>query len=418
MKNYLLMTIIALFAISFTACDDDDDNIETPYGIIIMNPAIECDNNGELNILFRTNPSNYAVNTENLVMDCVYSNVTGRSVTTTPPDNFELVEVKALTDESGTAREGEWIATVKVKEGDPYEEYAQIYLVLNYQNANGQTVSITSSNYAAIRTFPPLSDAMISFSNPTAQSYKSSVDNQPLYSRIYITPNILSENSNIPYNLALIKNSRIRLTGDFADYFQYKGGEHEDYLTIDIIPDHEKMDKYFSEHPDVNSIEASVDIAFMDRAENVLIKTIKTSFFRSIMVIPATDKFTFTKANLNQGVDLEFNLDMGTYLPQLGITKEFLENHPDRSFTVECSGYMADGSVGSLGFGFDGTSLDNDKNYLETGKFNTSLDIMMNDADFYKSGSYYAVLRFVIVDPNTMHVMICGDIRQEIKIVD
>lgn len=418
MKNYLFMAIIALFAISCTACDEDDDIIETPYGIIIMNPSIECDNNSELNILFRTNPSNYAVNTENIILDCVYSNVTGRSITATPPDNFELVEVKALTDENGTPREGEWIATVKVKEGDPYEEYAQIYLVLNYQNANGQTVSITSSNFAGIRTFPPLSDAMISFAYPTAQSYKSPVDNQPLFSRIYITPNILSETSNIPYNLALIKNSRVRFTGDFADYFNYTGGEHDDYLTLDIIPNQVKMDKYFSEHPDVNSIEASIDIAFMDRAENVLTRTIKTSFFRDITVIPATNELTFTKEELNKGIDLELKLDMGAYLPKLGITKEFLESYPDRSFTVECTGYMADGSVGNLGFGFDGITLDNDKNYMETGEFNATLDILINNADAYESGSYNAVLRFVIVNPNTMDVIICADIRQEIKIVD
>ena len=90
----------------------------------------------------------------------------------TPPENFELVSVQALVDEEEKIHEGEWVATVKVKDGLPFAELTRIFLVLNYNIEKNQVVSITSSNYAEITTIPAISEKMVSFSNPTVQSYK------------------------------------------------------------------------------------------------------------------------------------------------------------------------------------------------------------------------------------------------------
>ena len=54
---------------------------------------------------------------------------------------------------------------------------------------------------------------------------------------------------------------------------------------------------------------------------------------------------------------------------------------------------------------------------MKTGKFQATLDVLF-DPEHSLSGSYYAVIRFFIVDPITRDTIICADIRQEIKLVD
>ena len=223
MKSYLLLLFSIIFTLTCSSCDDDDDNEDkniTPHGIVILNPQILIDNESNCEIIFRVNPSNYEVSPGSIALDCVQSNTIGRSVSVTPPENFELVSVQALVDEEEKIHEGEWVATVKVKDGLPFAELTRIFLVLNYNIEKNQVVSITSSNYAEITTIPAISEKMVSFSNPTVQSYKSPVNGEVLSSRIHVTPNPLNETTNINYDLSLIQNMEVVLKGEFADYFQ------------------------------------------------------------------------------------------------------------------------------------------------------------------------------------------------------
>ena len=421
MKSYLLLLFSIIFTLTCSSCDDDDDNEDkniTPHGIVILNPQILIDNESNCEIIFRVNPSNYEVSPGSIALDCVQSNTIGRGVSVTPPENFELVSVQALVDEEEKIHEGEWVATVKVKDGLPFAELTRIFLVLNYNIEKNQVVSITSSNYAEITTIPAISEKMVSFSNPTVQSYKSPVNGEVLSSRIHVTPNPLNETTNINYDLSLIQNMEVVLKGEFADYFQVSKMQDDYGLAFDITPILSNFDAYFNEHTDINSIPTTAEVTLTDIFGNTLVHNVDVSFFRNIQIIPVTEGLTYNRADF-EGPDLvpEVIVDMSEYLPKIGITQEFLAEHPNRAFSIVCTGYMPDGQEGNYGFGFAGHSITDDETSMKTGKFQATLDVLF-DPEHSLSGSYYAVIRFFIVDPITRDTIICADIRQEIKLVD
>lgn len=418
MKFYLTAIIATFISLSIISCNDDDDDKRvtiSPSGIIIEGEIFPTDNKQDIHIPFRVNPSNYEIKPGEISLDCIYASTIGRGIAVTPPENLELVEVKASLDEAGKAVEGEWEATVKVKEGLPFAETTHLYMVLTFEDANGESVSITSNNYAEVVTFPALSEEMVTFSNPIAQSYKSPVTGEALTSRIRVTPNKLNETTEIPYMLPLLlQNITFSLEGEFADYFQSSLVRDNSLPVNEITPVTADLDAYFAQHPEVDAIPVTSKLTLTDIFGNTLTHQTEVSFYRPVIVLPATEELTYKKTDLGNGVVDEFKIEIGEYLPKIGITRELLQNLPGQAFAVACTGYMPDGEEGNHGFGF--TTESDGYWYIQTGKFEATLDVLFTDSQ--PSGTYQAVLRFVITNPITRDVLIRADVRQEIKIVD
>lgn len=426
MKIYQWVILSTLFSISLTSCDDDDSGREetvaqqgvVPQGIVILTPDVWADNGSDFEIVFRVNPSNYEVQPGEIALDCIFSSTMGRGVSVQEPDNFELAGVKALSDEKGNPREGEWVATVRANEGNPFIELTKVFLVLTYADKEGKPVSITSSSYAELKTAPAISEKMVSFTNPMHQSYKTPDTGETLAARVYAQPNVLNETTQMTYSMELVKDARMTLSGNYADYFEVSTKTEEGLLMFEIRPVETNVDSYFKLHPEEDFIPVVGEITLTDIFGNTLKHSTEVSFYRSLIVIPAPEELTYTREDIAFGVMDEFEIDMAEYLPKIGITQEFLKNHPDRAFAVACTGYMSDGTEGNYGFGFEASQIPDVADYIGAGKFKATLDVLLFGSESLASGSFYAVLRFIIMDPLTREILINADIRQEIKLVD
>lgn len=258
---------------------------------------------------------------------------------------------------------------------------------------------------AMIVTMPELRDELVSFSSPMVQSYKDPVKDTVFSSRIHITPSPINATTNIEYDMSCIEGMSVELEGELANCFTVSSLRGDNSLACDIKPVKLLVDSYLEQNPEVVSIPISANITLTDLFGKVLQKTVQVSFYRSVILLPATADLTF-EAGTN--VFESFNMDFTEYLPKLGITSEFLASHSDISCSIVATGYMPDGSEDTP-FGFEGSTINFN---VKTGKCSATLDVLFSSN--YPAESYYAILRFVIINPITKDILICADIRQEL----
>lgn len=213
--NGILLSFLFAFILILSACTDDDwkndvdrlkEEIEQlqntkPTGIIILNTdTLQITKGHEFEITFRTNPSGYQLNIDNLELD-VESNTyslykedksLSRSSYVRPSQIFEIVSLVKNRNENEEELTGEWIITIRTKGEENFMDYSKIRLVANYLDSKGEKQYICSSNFAIVQTLPTLEEGL-NFYNIT-QTYRAYPNSEIIPYRIFAYCNIYMNN--------------------------------------------------------------------------------------------------------------------------------------------------------------------------------------------------------------------------------
>ena len=116
----------------------------SPTSIVVLDREISISHNGTQTIEFRVNPSNAYFNTNEISLDLVRAGTRANEVSyITAPVNYELQSVTNATDNEGSIKRGQFVATIKDLEVSP--DYCDdVAIVISTLDANGNQMEVSS----------------------------------------------------------------------------------------------------------------------------------------------------------------------------------------------------------------------------------------------------------------------------------
>ena len=404
----IIFSLLLLISCIITSCDDNTDT-PIPASITLLDEKIIIRNGETFELYFRVEPSGYNVDFEKLSLEVV-RNSDATNTTDENVGHYRLVAVEKVSEQ------GEWMATVASdsKSGSPYGETVDLYLILS-----GGKRATRSGSALTVVNCPPLSDLVLTIHSPYAQSYMTlevhdeATKREPQLASAYVYARFIE-----PMVYFYNKNwLSMEVTLDDATApFVVTNAPDGDKLKFCVTP----TEDIFAGMDNKEYIPVKVNIHLSDVFGDEMFRQTEIKFYRSLIVLPAGDEFTYSPSELSDSKRLEeHNLDYSDLLLRLGITSEFLQKHSENAYALAAQSWLvteggkkADG----LFLGFD------DLMALDMKEPNTFKSVQIVDMLYYPwnipFGTHFASLYLLVTDPYTNSQMIGAEIRQEIKIVN
>lgn len=221
-KKSLLGCLLLSFVVALAGCKSMKDDIDdlkkpTPTGVVILAHQLVAQNGSPVQIPFRVNPSNYVPTKEHLSLDVIESEITRASYGNSIPE-YTLTDVQPAKNAQGEVIDGQWVATVEVKEGAYYSE-AAIALILDYTDAQGNPVQMTSTSVALMSSKVKLTPEMVALRGFPACTYLDANTGLTIYTPVSLIAMPISEGSSTLFDLETVAVESVELTGDKAEQF-------------------------------------------------------------------------------------------------------------------------------------------------------------------------------------------------------
>ena len=166
-------------------------------------------------------------------------------------------------------------------------------------------------------------------------------------------------------------------------------------------------------------IPVKVNIKLTDKYGNVIIRQEEIKFYRSVFILPAGERFTFTESQVKgDGMFEIYTLDLSSIALRLGLNPEFIEVHKRSAFSTSNHSWIVkeDGTTGEGLFFHIDPMLDKDIIEPDALKEVEVVNVLAYN-HLIPFGTHYAALYVIVLDPYTRAPMLNLDIRQEVKIV-
>lgn len=411
-KNLMTGLFIALIGLASSCTKDIKDDVDnllrsTPTAIVLMPSEMVVQNGTTLLLPFRVNPSNYLVTLDELSLDVVDHTIT-RSSYTTSIDEYTLEEVEARKGSDGAVIEGEWMAKIKIKEGQYYSESA-LALVLKYIDANNNQVLITSSTLTNLATRVKLTDKMLDIESTFASS-NAEFDGTPVSSYIRIAPCPISEGSLTLFDMNDAVVKAVQLTGENAAFFDLVAAK-DDPFCFYVTPN-----LNFS-FPDGQTRFLTADVLFTigdENGEGEITKQASIKYYKTEYAMPVTEISTAQiSAEQSAGNRPVVEIPIGDALANIGVTSKLFDGvYPPIFLTTSTSFCNVDGSTASSSF---------------VGRIVHQDDKITNpEADSIKLtffgkpqlGDYYIAIGLTYRNPNESQPRIQASVKVNIRFVD
>ena len=291
-----------------------------PTGIVLLTSEVQVQNGTSVQIPFRVNPSNYVPTLEQLSLDVISSQITRVAYGTSIPE-YTLVDIQPAKNSQGEVLDGQWVAIVEATEGAYYGE-ARLALVLNYTDAQGETVQMTSTSVALLNSYVKLTSTSVALNGPSACTYLNTSTSLPISTSTQLVALPISEGSSTLFDLTTVSVVSAQLSGPKADQFTLQTDESGQKWSVSA----NSSALEFGEGEQYVPVTLTVTLRDLISGEEVPItKTIR--FYQTAYTAPAVEyKLSEWPADNRQ------RIDMGAYLAEVGVTAELFTRYSEQDY--------------------------------------------------------------------------------------
>jgi len=291
-----------------------------PTGVVILKSEIHVQNGASVQIPFRVNPSNYVPTKEHVSLDVIESQITRVAYGTSIPE-YVLTDIQPDKNAQGEVIDGQWLAVVEAVDGAYYGE-ARIALIMDYTDAQGNRVQLTSTSVALLNSYVKLTSESVALNGPSACTYLNASTGMPITTSTQLVALPISEGSSTLFDMTTVSVVSAQLTGEKADQFTLQSDESG--MKWSITANSAALE--FEEG--VQYVPVTLAVVLRDQisgAEVTVTKTIR--FYQTEYTAPAVEyKLSEWPADNRQ------NIDMGAYLAQVGVTAELFTRYSESDY--------------------------------------------------------------------------------------
>lgn len=403
--------LISLFVCCcvITSCDDGTPGVPLPASLTLLSEEATINNGESFEVRFRVTPADYPVDVKRVFLNLANRVFMDGSYAEIKDYHYEITKL-----EKGET-EGDWIAEVTsdLDLSKPYGESFNLYLELS-----GGRRSMISGNSMKIENYPLFSEHNIRICWPRSQSYmtlETHLDKEEnkiaefASAYVYARP---VEPMTSYYNWEEV-TMEVTLEDPTLPFVvtETEGGNG---LMFQVTPTEDIFENIYQDY-----IPVKVNIKLTDKYGNVIIRQEEIKFYRSVFILPAGERFTFTESQVKgDGMFEIYTLDLSSIALRLGLTPEFLEVHKRSAFSTSNNSWIVkeDGTTGEGLFFHIDPMLDKDIIEPDALKEVEVVNLLAYNS-LVPFGTHYAALYVIVLDPYTRAPMLNLDIRQEVKIV-
>ena len=292
-----------------------------PSGVVILKSEIHVQNGASVQIPFRVNPSNYVPTKEHVSLDVLESQITRVSYGASTPE-YALTDIQPDKNAQGEVIDGQWLAVVEAVDGAYYGE-ARIALIMDYTDAQGNRVQLTSTSVALLNSYVKLTSESVALNGPSACTYLNASTGMPITTSTQLVALPISEGSSTLFDMTTVSVVSAQLTGEKADQFTLKPDESGMKWSITA----NSADLEFEEGTQYVPVTLAVGLRDEISGEDVTVtKTIR--FYKTEYTVPQTVEYKLSE----WPTDNRQNIDIGAYLAQVGVTAELFTRYSESDY--------------------------------------------------------------------------------------